>query len=117
MINKARGEILFKLDGVEYRVVPDFKALCNIEARTGESFFKLASKLGEQKISVTDIVAIIYSGMEGHNDELPKFEEIGDKLMKMGLANALGLAVQFMTEAVNTDGEKTSSGKAKGLKQ
>ena len=66
MVNKHRGEIAARLDGVEHRLVLTLGALADLEAAFGnEDMVALATRFESGRLSARDCIAIIGCGLRG----------------------------------------------------
>ena len=66
MVNKHRGEIAARLDGVEHRLVLTLGALADLEAAFGnDDMIALATRFESGRLSARDCIRIIGCGLRG----------------------------------------------------
>ena len=100
MVNKHRGEIAARLDGVEHRLVLTLGALADLESAFGnDDMIALATRFESGRLSARDCIRIIGCGLRGggyaiSDDEVSHMEADGGAAGYVDIVARL-LAVTF----------------------
>jgi len=92
-----RGDVTFEVEGVQYRMVLDFNALCDVETVLGE---------GVKMTGPTATRAVIWAGLQRHHSVT--IAETGDLIGAMGMARAAALVSEAMTAGGLLGGEESA---------
>lgn len=90
-----------------YRLRPTYKALLQLEERTGMGLLTLARRFAEGSFTLADALAVLRAGAEGAGEKLP--EDLGNLLVQQGLAGLAQPLAQFLHLALTGE---DSAGKA-----
>ena len=95
MANQQRGEVTLELVGKKYTLRPTFEALCELEDRLNLGILEIFNILHGGDIRLRFISAVVWSGIWGYDkDKAPSYEEVGDMVMKTGIANVIHQGVE-----------------------
>lgn len=117
MANIARGEVDIEFkDGSKFTMRPTFNAMEEFENLTNSSAttvlmaFKGNPKLGipQQIPGIRIVAAAIWSGIRGFlpavsRASAPKYEELGELIMKEGIENYIPIVLTYLTYAQSSD--------------
>jgi hypothetical protein len=93
-----RGDVTFEVEGVQYRMVLDFNALCDVETVLGE---------GVKMTGPTATRAVIWAGLQRHHAGLT-LSTAGDLIGAMGMPKAAALVSEAMTASGMLGGEESA---------
>jgi hypothetical protein len=93
-----RGDVTFEVEGVQYRMVLDFNALCDVETVLGE---------GVKMTGPTATRAVIWAGLQRHHGGLT-IAQAGDLIGAMGMPRAAALVSEAMAASGMLGGEESA---------
>jgi hypothetical protein len=93
-----KGDVVFEVEGVQYRMVLDFNALCDVETVLGE---------GVKMTGPTATRAVIWAGLQRHHAGLT-LTTAGDLIGAMGMPRAAALVSEAMTASGMIGGEESA---------
>lgn len=93
-------EINIAIGGEEKVMRPTIKSLMAIEKELGVGIMKLAAKMEDFDFSVTEMVCIIFHGLQGGANGLPREVVISD-MEQHGLTHWLAPVSQFIVAALS----------------
>lgn len=97
--NRVRGEVAIRLAGRDYTLRPTFRALCEIETRTGQGLVALARRTAAGDIGFTETAAIVTAGLKAAG-EPAEFDQAGRLILETGLANCVPAVTAFLAAAL-----------------
>ena len=105
--NPERGEVAVTLiaeNGRAQRHVlrPTFEALCAIEKRLERGIVPIARQFGAAEVGVIELATLIYFGILATEPEVkPRFEQIGEAVVRTGVASLAGDLEAFLRVALS----------------
>ncbi len=106
MTNAVRGEIAVELGGQSYTLRPTYAAIARAEALADAGIVKIANRLFEGDVRMSDIAAIVCAGI---GDETLTLEAVGQKIAAQGLSDLmepLGRYVAFILDPRGESGPR-----------
>jgi hypothetical protein len=98
--NIARGDLTVQIQDRAYTLRPTFQSLCEIEAATGKAILDLAEQMAGGKIGLSDLGHIVTFGIKAGSNIVLHKEEIGEAIVKIGLAAVLSIVSEFVNIAL-----------------
>lgn len=86
------------LGGEEFEMRPTFKAICDIERQIGKGVLPLLQQItANGGVSTMEAGIIIHSGIRAVlGNKAPSLDDIGNRIMQVGLAEVLPTIVEFL---------------------
>ena len=102
MAIKHRGEVEIDLDGRRWTMRPTFRALDDIQRRTGKDINEIARECWEGRYSCRSMVTVIWAGIRAAHDDAPEFDEVGEIVIEGGLINFYEPVLIFLAGVVSS---------------
>ena len=93
--------MMIVLAGTAYRLVPTFKALLQLEQRTGTGLITLARRFAEGSFTLQDALEVLRAGSEGAGETLP--DNAGELLVRQGVVSVAQPLCAFLQCALAGD--------------
>ena len=84
MANITRGEVEIVLGQTHYVLIPDFKAICSIEAELDKGVIELIQKCQMMTLKFSEASVILKHAMSAAGNDM-ELKEIGDLIINEGL--------------------------------
>ena len=100
MTNPLKGEIQLNLGGTDYKARLTMDAIMQIEGSVGCGILKLAQRMADGDVRVTDLMAVLTPALRGGGNIFQPKDVI--KLVeKAGLVSAAGAVASLLTESIS----------------
>jgi len=119
MTNPLKGEIQLTIGDTDYSARLTLDSIMQIEQSVGCGIIKLAQRMGEADIRVTDLVNVLTPALRGGgNDFKPKkiqsiIADVGLIAAASAVAELLTMTIVHQDEASTDDSDEDSAGDAK----
>lgn len=101
MANEAVGEKNVTLGGRQFLLRPSFRAIVEIENKTGKSVLELFNAFKGQRVSASETVAILSATIKaGGGSDIPSDDDLGDLIFSEGILNVQAIAVEVLLSAL-----------------
>lgn len=98
-MSNQRAEVVFEIDGEEYRRRPTFALINAIEASYG-SCMRLLQKIQANEIGVADTAALVYLILGGREQGGPKRAVVQEAVFDDGYIHHLAKVAEFVAAAI-----------------
>jgi len=106
MSNQLRGEIEIKLGEQTYNCKLNFDSLVRIENTLSTPILKLAQKISEAELKVTEISYILYTAIKGGGKDITE-KQVSDIIWQVGFVDAIKAVGEVISMALTSgDDEK-----------
>tara|TARA_R100000426_G_C4764530_1_gene88493 strand:- start:54 stop:407 length:354 start_codon:yes stop_codon:yes gene_type:complete len=110
-VNKLKGEILLNLAGKEYKARLTMNAIMQIEDACNCGILKLATRMSEGDIRMSEIVAVLLPALRGGGNDLSQ-NDIIKIVGKSGIVQSTTAVANLLTKTLTDDSEEeTDEGK------
>lgn len=107
MINRKRGEVLWRYAGRDYRLCLTLGALAELEHYFETAgLTALSERLSQGSFSAHDIVALLDAGLRGAGETITRDEILSFPVVDL-LPSALQAVCEMVESAFGSDGEQT----------
>lgn len=86
MSNSVRGEVSITLGGSQFKLVPAYEAIVQLEERTGQGSIALARKIFASNFTLKELTVIVTSGLKAAGEPATE-DKVGPMLLDEGLLN------------------------------
>ncbi len=100
MANHLRGEIDIKLGEETFNCKLNFDSLVRIETNLGTPILKLANKIANADILITEINFILFTAIKGGGKNLSE-KDISDIVFKVGFVDAIKACGEILANALS----------------
>ena len=101
MSNQLRGEIEIKLGDQTYNCKLNFDSLVRIENTLDTPILKLAQKVSEAELKVTEISYILYTAIKGGGKDITE-KQVSDLVWKVGFVDAIRSVGEIISMALSS---------------
>jgi len=109
--NKLKGEISVNLAGKEYNCRLTIDAVMKIEDSCNCGIIKLATKMGEGDIRMSEIINVLTPALRGGGNDL-QHKDVVALVQKAGIVKATGAVANLLAKTLTDDSEEaTDEGK------
>lgn len=92
-----RNEVQIDLgDGAPYTLRATFETIANLERDLNTNIIPLIRKFATQDIGLMQAALIVYHGLSGFGDTRLSVNQIGEKIMKVGLSSIQVKLINFL---------------------
>ena len=106
MSNQLRGEIEIKLGEQTFNCKLNFDSLVRIENTLNVPILKLAQKISEAELKVTEISFILYTAIKGGGKDITE-NQVSDLIWQVGFVDSIRAVGDIISMALsNGDDEK-----------
>ena len=111
MANKLKGEITLKLGEKDYKARLTIDAIMQIEDACGCGIIKLATKMGEADIRMSEIVNVLTPTLRGGGNDVQQ-KDVLKIIEDVGIVKATYTVANLLTKSLTDDSEEeTDEGK------
>jgi len=112
MANPMKGQIKLKLGDKEYNARLTIDAIMQIEDAVGCGIIKLATKMADADIRMSDVVAVLLHALRGGGKDLQE-SDVKKIVQKTGIVEATTAVANLIAQSLTNDQEQ-EEGKKKG---
>ena len=105
MTNPLKGEIDLVLGTKTYKARLTVDAIINIEESVGCGIIKLASKMSEGDISISDMKAVLLPALRGGGNDLDE-KDVSKIIQNEGIIGCTTAVANLITSVLSTGGEE-----------
>jgi len=105
MTNPLKGQIEVILGGNTYKARLTVDAIVKIETAVGCGIIKLAQKMGEADIRMTDIIHVLLQALRGGGNDL-KEKDIINIVQDVGIIEATKCVAELVTKSLTADSDE-----------
>jgi hypothetical protein len=109
MANVQIGEVEIELGGKTYTIKPSFRALVEIEEKSGQACLTIAEGISKGLIPVKTLVAILYGGLVGAGVKDLTFDQVGEFVIEGGMNRYVQPAATFLARGLMANPEKKTT--------
>ena len=110
MANPLKGQVELELAGQIYKARLTIEAIMSIENALGSSLLKLASKMSDGDVGVTEIVNILHPGLRGGGNDL-SMQQVMQIVDDAGIVASTVAISNLLGQTLNPKGTEGSSKK------
>tara|TARA_R100001510_G_C7639142_1_gene196895 strand:+ start:740 stop:1066 length:327 start_codon:yes stop_codon:yes gene_type:complete len=104
MSNPLRGELSITLGEQSYNCKLNFDSLVRIETALGTPILKLANKIAEADLKITEMSYILYTSIKGGGKEITE-KQVSDIIFEVGFVDAIKACGEILAHSL-TSGEQ-----------
>ena len=108
MSNHLRGEVEITLGENVYNCKLNFDSLVRIETALDTPIIKLAGKISEGNLKITEISYILYTAIKGGGKDLSE-KEVNDMIWKAGFVDGIKACGDILSMALSSGDEEKKS--------
>jgi hypothetical protein len=105
--NKLKGELTVELAGKEYKCRLTIDAIMKIEDSCNCGIIKLATKMGEGDIRMSEIINVLTPALRGGGNDLQHKDVIGI-VQNAGIVKATGAVANLLAKTLTDDSEEAA---------
>jgi hypothetical protein len=110
-VNKLKGEILLNLAGKDYKARLTMNAIMQIEDACNCGILKLATRMSEADIKMTEIIAVLHPALRGGSNDLSR-DQVIQIVEKAGIVASTTAVANLLSQTLTDDSqEETDEGK------
>ena len=111
MTNKLKGETTVNLAGKDYKARLTIDAIMQIEDACNCGIIKLANKMGEADIRMSDVINVLLPALRGGGNDLQR-KDIIQIVQKAGIVKSTAAVATLIAQSLTDDSEEeTDEGK------
>jgi len=111
MTNKLKGETTVNLAGKDYKARLSIDAIMQIEDACNCGIIKLATKMAEADIRLTDVINVLLPALRGGGNDLQR-KDVIKLVQEAGIVNATAIVANLIAQSLTDDSEEeTDEGK------
>jgi len=110
MTNPLKGEIEIELGSETYKARLTIDAIVSIEQAVGCGIIKLATKMSEGDISVSDMMAVLLPALRGGGNDFTQ-KDISKIIQQAGIVSATTAVANLITTVLTVDDGETDEKK------
>tara|TARA_A200000159_G_scaffold145246_1_gene150716 strand:- start:174 stop:536 length:363 start_codon:yes stop_codon:yes gene_type:complete len=100
MTNPLKGEIQLNIGGTEYKARLTVDAIMSIETQVGCGILKLAQRMSEGDIRVSDIIAVLTPALRGGGKNV-QAKDVGNIVAEAGIVECTTAIANLLTMAIS----------------
>ena len=109
--NKLKGEILLNLAGKDYKARLTMNAIMQIETACNSGILKLATRMSEADIRMTEIIEVLLPALRGGGNDLNK-QDVIKIVEQAGIVKSTTAVANLLAQTLTDDSqEETDEGK------
>ena len=109
--NKLKGEILLNLAGKDYKARLTMNAIMQIESACNCGIIKLATRMSEADIRMTDIIEVLLPALRGGGNDLNR-KDVIEIVENAGIVKSTTAVANLLSNTLTDDSqEETDEGK------
>tara|TARA_R110000824_G_scaffold83745_1_gene209479 strand:+ start:559 stop:906 length:348 start_codon:yes stop_codon:yes gene_type:complete len=105
MTNPLKGQIELELGSKTYTARLTVDSIIKIETAVGCGIIKLASKMAEADIKMTDLISVLLHSLRGGGNDLQE-KDISNIIQDIGIVEATKSVAQLITSSLMADSEE-----------
>ena len=105
MSNQLRGEININLGGQDYNCKLNFDSLVRIENALDTPIIKLAGKISEADMKMTEVSYILYTAIKGGGRDISE-KDVNDIIWKAGFVDGIKACGEILSMALSSGDEE-----------
>jgi len=113
MANPMKGQIKVKLGDKEYNARLTIDAIMQIEDAVGCGIIKLATKMAEADIRMSDVVTVLLYALRGGGKDLQE-NDVKKIVQKTGIVESTTAVANLIAQSLTDDSKQEETGKKKG---
>tara|TARA_R100001510_G_scaffold55177_1_gene58751 strand:+ start:399 stop:746 length:348 start_codon:yes stop_codon:yes gene_type:complete len=108
MTNPLKGQIEVTLGSKTYKARLTVDAIINIETAVGCGIIKLAQKMAEADIKITDLIAVLHAALRGGGNDLNE-KDISKIIQDVGIVEATRCVAELVTQSLTANSEEIAT--------
>ena len=113
MPNPLKGEIDLDIGGENYKARLTIDAIIRIEQAIGCGIIKLAQRMADADISVTDVTSVLTAALRGGGNDVTT-KEVHKIITNAGIIEATTAVATLLTAAISPTDDSDEGSKKKG---
>tara|TARA_R110000782_G_scaffold657_7_gene2178 strand:+ start:619 stop:966 length:348 start_codon:yes stop_codon:yes gene_type:complete len=105
MTNPLKGQIEVKLGSVTYTARLTVDSIIKIETAVGCGIIKLAQKMGDADIRITDLITVLHNALRGGGNDLQE-KDINKIIQDVGIIEATRCVAELITQSLIADSDE-----------
>ena len=105
MVNHLRGEIAIRLGEETFNCKLNFDSLVRIENALDTPIIKLATKISEAELKVTEISYILFTAIKGGGKDITE-KQVSDLIWNVGFVDAIRACGEIVSMALSSGDEE-----------
>ena len=106
MTNPLKGQVEVQLGSETYKARLTIDAIVQIEQSIGMGIIKLANKMANADISMTDVIAVLTPALRGGGNDLSE-KEVKNIIADVGIVSATTVVANLLAQTLSDSGEDT----------
>ncbi len=111
MTNPLKGEIEIDLGGQTYKCRLTIDAIIKIEESCNCGIIKLAQKMSEGDIRMSDILAVLHPALRGGGNDFD-LRKVTKLVQDAGIVNATSVVATLIAQSLTDESQETEEGNA-----
>ena len=107
MTNKLKGELNIQLAGKDYKCRLTIDAIMQIEDECNCGILKLATKMGEADIRMSEIINVLLPALRGGGNDLQR-KDVIQIVQDAGIVKATTAVANLLAKSLTDDSEETT---------
>ena len=108
MTNPLKGQIEVTLGSNTYKARLTVDAIITIETAVGCGIIKLAQKMADADIKITDLIAVLHAALRGGGNDLQE-KDISKIIQDVGIVEATRCVAELITQSLTADSEEVAT--------
>jgi len=105
MTNPLKGQIEVTLGSKTYTARLTVDAIIKIETATGCGIIKLAQKMGEADIRITDLIAVLHQALRGGGNDIVE-KDVNNIIQDVGIIEATRCVAELVTSSLMAESDE-----------
>ena len=105
MTNPLKGQIEVELGSKTYTARLTVDSIIKIETATGCGIIKLAQKMGEADIRITDLIAVLHQALRGGGNDIQE-KDVNQIIQEVGIIDATKCVAELITKSLVADSDE-----------
>lgn len=110
MTNPLKGEIDLKLGSKTYKARLTVDAIIQIETAVGFGIIKLAQKMSDGDIRLTDLISVLTMSLRGGANDVNE-KDVSKIIQDVGIVEATRAVAELIAQSLTNDSEEEVEGK------
>jgi len=110
MTNPLKGEIDLKLGNESYKARLTIDAIIQIETSVGCGIIKLAQKMSDGDIRLTDLITVLTMSLRGGANDVDE-KKVSKIVQQVGIVEATRAVAELIAKSLSNDSEEEVEGK------
>ena len=110
MTNPLKGEIDLKLGNKSYKARLTIDAIIQIETSVGCGIIKLAQKMSDGDIRLTDLITVLTMSLRGGANDVDE-KKVSKIMQQVGIVEATRAVAELIAKSLSNDSEEEVEGK------